>query len=90
MVKSLSAVMEGGFRQKDITRITGLSVVSYDRLETGSVAELREEAHAGPHTLTQYALICCEELDTMRPSELNQLKEAVTMKTVDERAAYAH
>jgi len=41
-------------------------------------------------TLTQYALICCEELDTMRPQELNQLKAAVTMKTVDERAAYAH
>lgn len=40
-------------------------------------------------TLTQYGLICCEELDTMRPQELNQLKAAVTMKTVDERAAYA-
>ncbi len=40
-------------------------------------------------TLTQYALICCEELDTMRPAELNQLKAAVTMKTIDERAAYA-
>ena len=41
-------------------------------------------------TLTQYGLICCEELDTMRPQELNQLKAAVTMKTIDERAAYAH
>jgi len=41
-------------------------------------------------TLTLYALICCEELDTMRPSELNQLKAAVTMSTIDERAAYAH
>ena len=40
--------------------------------------------------LTQYALICCEELDTMRQHELNQLKAAVTMKTIDERAAYAH
>ena len=40
--------------------------------------------------LSQYALICCEELDTMRPHELNQLKAAVTMKTIDERAAYAH
>lgn len=41
-------------------------------------------------TLAQYGLICCEELDTMRPAELNQLKAAVTMKTIDERAAYAH
>jgi len=39
--------------------------------------------------LTQYALVCCEELDTMRPAELNQLKAAVTMPSVDERAAYA-
>ena len=41
-------------------------------------------------TLSQYALVCCEELDTMRPSELNQLKAAVTMPSIDERAAYAH
>ena len=41
-------------------------------------------------TLAQYGLVCCEELDTMRPSELNQLKAAVTMPTIDERAAYAH
>lgn len=40
-------------------------------------------------TLTKYALVCCEELDTMRPAELNQLKAAVTMPAVDERAAYA-
>lgn len=40
-------------------------------------------------TLSQYGLVCCEELDTMRPSELNQLKAAVTMQHVDERAAYA-
>lgn len=39
--------------------------------------------------LAQYGLICCEELDTLRPVELNQLKAAVTMPTVDERAAYA-
>ena len=41
-------------------------------------------------TLALYALVCCEELDTMRPSELNQLKAMVTMPTINERAAYAH
>ena len=40
-------------------------------------------------TLAQYGLVCCEELDTMRPAELNQLKAAVTMTSIDERAAYA-
>lgn len=39
--------------------------------------------------LSQYALVCSEELDTMRPAELNQLKAAVTMKSTNERAAYA-
>lgn len=41
-------------------------------------------------TLAQYGLVCCEELDTMRPAEFNQLKAAVTMPSIDERAAYAH
>jgi hypothetical protein len=40
--------------------------------------------------LALYGLICYEELDTMRPYELNQLKAAVTMLSIDERPAYAH
>lgn len=40
--------------------------------------------------LATYALVLCEELDTMKPAELNQLKAAVTMISIDERAAYAH
>ncbi len=40
--------------------------------------------------LSQYALICYEELDTMSPSELNQLKTVVTMQYTNERAAYGH
>lgn len=40
--------------------------------------------------LATYAIVLCEELDTMKPSELNQLKAAVTMLSIDERAAYAH
>ena len=39
-------------------------------------------------TLAQY--VCYEELDTMSPRDLNQLKAAVTMPSIDERAAYAH
>ena len=41
-------------------------------------------------TLAQYGLVCCEELDTMRPAELNQLKAAVTMPAINERRPYAH
>jgi hypothetical protein len=39
--------------------------------------------------LAQYGLVCYEELDTMTSKELNQLKSAVTMPSVDERAPYA-
>ena len=40
--------------------------------------------------LSQYGLICCEELDSMRPAEMNRLKWAVTTTVTDERVAYAH
>jgi predicted P-loop ATPase len=40
-------------------------------------------------TLAQYALVCWEELDTMQPKELNKLKAAMTMPSINERAAYA-
>lgn len=50
-VCSVSAILEGGYRPKDITNFTGLSVVSYHGTDGGSVAELREEARADPHTL---------------------------------------
>ena len=38
--------------------------------------------------LAQYGLICLEELDTMKQKDLNELKGAVTMKTIDVRPAY--
>ena len=40
--------------------------------------------------LSRYGLICCEELDTMKPSEMNRLKWAVTTTVTDERRPYAH
>lgn len=40
-------------------------------------------------TLANTGLICCEELDTMTLADLNQLKAAVTMQYIDERAPYA-
>ena len=39
--------------------------------------------------LAQYGLVCWEELDTMQPKELNKLKAAMTMPSINERAAYA-
>ena len=38
--------------------------------------------------LAQNILICLEEIDSLRPSELNQLKAMLTLETVKERAPY--
>jgi hypothetical protein len=40
--------------------------------------------------LAQYGLVCWEELDSMQQKELNKLKAAMTMPSINERAAYAH
>ena len=40
-------------------------------------------------TLSEFALVCLEELDEMESKELNQLKALTTMRHVSERAAYA-
>ena len=56
----------------------------YFRIKTNSNHTSKDDLLA----LTQYGLVCYEELDTMRPSELNQLKSAVTMTNVDERIPY--
>ncbi len=40
-------------------------------------------------TLAEFALICFEEIDSMKMPELNQLKAMITMPTINERAAYA-
>lgn len=40
-------------------------------------------------TLAEFALVCFEEIDGMRQSELNQLKAMITLQHVNERAAYA-
>lgn len=41
-------------------------------------------------TLSEFAMVCLEELDEMESKELNQLKALTTMLHVNERAAYAH
>ena len=38
--------------------------------------------------LSQYGLICCEELDAMRDFEMNKLKSVMTMRFTDDRAPF--
>lgn len=41
-------------------------------------------------TLSEFAVVCLEELDEMDAQEVSQLKALTTMRHVNERAAYAH
>ncbi len=41
-------------------------------------------------TLSEFAIVCLEELDEMEIQEVNQIKALTTMKSINERAAYAH
>jgi hypothetical protein len=40
-------------------------------------------------TLSEFALVCLEEIDELKNADLNQLKAMVTTKDISERAAYA-
>lgn len=40
-------------------------------------------------SLSEFALICMEEIDTMNTSEMNQFKAMVSLPSVNERASYA-
>ena len=40
--------------------------------------------------MSQFGLVCYEELDVMRPSDVNTMKSVVTMPSVDERKPYGH
>ena len=41
-------------------------------------------------TLSEFAIVCLEELDELEGRELNQIKAQTTMRNINERAAYAH
>lgn len=57
---------------------------AYFRIKTNASRMTKDDLLS----LTQYGLVCYEELDTMGNRELNELKSAVTMPTIDERPAY--
>ena len=40
--------------------------------------------------LSQYGLVCYEELDVMRPSQVNTMKSVVTMPSINERRPFGH
>ena len=59
---------------------------SYFRIKVNSRKVEKDDLIA----LSQYGLVCYEELDVMRTSEVNTIKTVVTMPAIDERRAYGH
>ena len=54
---------------------------AYFRIKTNASRMTKDDLLS----LTQYGLVCYEELDTMGNRELNELKSAVTMPSIDEQ-----
>ena len=77
---------QGSYKTTWFNYILPPPLQQYFRIKTNSSRMSKDDLIA----LSEYGLVCCEELDTMRPSELNQLKAAVTMQSVDERRPYGH
>ena len=65
----VQGTFEGGVRQKDITRLSGLSMAVFSQVRSDSVATLREEARADPHTLLLFTT--ADTLVAVYPYELD-------------------
>ena len=68
-VMLVQGVFEGGVRQQDLTRLSGLSVSLFCHVDSSSLAELREEARTDPHTLLLYCV--ADSLVIIYPYELD-------------------
>ena len=75
---------QGSYKTTWFTHLLPPELRPYFRIKTNSSRMTKDDLLA----LTQYGLVCYEELDTMTGRELNELKSAVTMPAVDERPAY--
>ena len=77
---------QGSYKTTWFSRLLPPPLQQYFRIKTNSSRMSKDDLLV----LSEYGLVCYEELETMRPSELNQLKAAVTMPSVDERRPYGH
>ncbi|MBQ8867782.1 MAG: virulence protein E [Bacteroidaceae bacterium] len=76
---------QGTYKTTWLGRLLPPELRSYFRIKTDS----RHFDKDDKLSLAEFALICLEELEVLRPSELNQLKALTTDKTINERPAYA-
>ena len=75
---------QGLYKTTWFSRLLPPELNSYFRIKVKSGKVEKDDLIA----LSQYGLVCCEELDVMRPSEVNAMKTIVTMPAIDERVPY--
>lgn len=76
---------QGTYKTTWLSRLLPSELQSYFHVKTDSRHFDKDDKLA----LAEFALICLEELEALRPSELNQLKSLTTDKRINERPAYA-
>ena len=77
---------QGLYKTTWFSRLLPPELRSYFRIKVNSSRVGKDDLIA----LSQYGLVCYEELDVMRPSEVNTMKTVVTMPSIDERRPYGH
>lgn len=76
---------QGTYKTTWMNRLLPAEWESYFRTKTTSNHATKDDRIS----LAQFALICFEEIDSMRSADMNQLKAMITMPAVDERSSYA-
>ena len=75
---------QGSYKTTWFSYLLPPELEEYFRIKTNASRMTKDDLLS----LTNYGLLCFEELDTMSTREQNELKSAVTMPSVDERVPY--
>ena len=77
---------QGIYKTTWMQRLLPVELQRYFLRESNS----RARQQGRPFTLTEFALVCLEELEEMTSAQVSQLKAITGMTDVNERAAYGH
>ncbi|MCD8310068.1 MAG: hypothetical protein LUB83_02460 [Prevotellaceae bacterium] len=77
---------QGAYKSSFMERILPPPLQRYYNLKTNSQYFTKDDAF----TITENYIVNFEEIDTMRPGELNHLKALTTSSFINERPAYGH
>ena len=77
---------QGAYKTTWFSRLLPPELRSYFRIKVNASRVGTDDLIA----LSQFGLVCYEELDVMRPQQVNTMKSVVTMPAIDERKPYGH